>query len=75
MLFYKSLHHCNNEQQNSDIVDIPSIESRNDMYSVVLCCMAFAVICAAMPQEDPTMNWVRYKRGKFNEIENVISDI
>ena len=51
MLSYKFMHHCNNQQQNSGISDTPSIDTRKDMSSGVLFCIAFVVICAAMPGE------------------------
>ena len=49
------MHHCNNQQQNSGISDTPSIDTRRDMSSAVLFCMAFFVICAAMPGESAVL--------------------
>ena len=75
MLFYKSLHHSNYEQQNSRIVDTPSIETRNDMNSVVLFCMGFIGICAAMPGESGYPKRSEMERAADRLEENRMSPI
>ena len=42
------MHHCNNQQQNSGISDTPSIDTRKDMRSVVLFCMALSLCMATI---------------------------